>query len=96
MRPSEVLDRNRVMIRELAARHRMLNPRVFGSVARGDDRQGSDLDIMVDASPGADYLDLGGLQFDLQERLGLDVHLIFADGLKGAMRDRVLSDARPI
>jgi hypothetical protein len=74
----------------------MLNPRVFGSVARGEDREGSDLDIVVDALPGATYFDLGGLQFDLQERLGLDVHLVFADGLKGRMRDRVLADARPI
>ncbi len=49
MRPSEVLEKNREAIREATKRFNAANPRVFGSVARGEDRADSDLDILVDA-----------------------------------------------
>jgi len=62
MRPSLVLDLKRSAIRETASRFRTANPRVFGSVLHGTDRDGSDLDLLVDALPGATLFDLGGLQ----------------------------------
>jgi len=53
MRPSVVLDMKRSAVREAVSRFRTANPRVFGSVLHGTDRDGSDLDLLVDALPGA-------------------------------------------
>ena len=59
MRPSIVLDLMRSAIREAAGRFRTANPRIFGSVLHGTDQEGSDLDLLVDALPGATLFDLG-------------------------------------
>lgn len=96
MKPSAVLEANRLLIRELAVKHGAVNPRVFGSVARGEDRDDSDLDLLVDRPPGTTLLDLGGLQFDLQEQLGIAVHLVSATGLRGPSRDRILGEAKAV
>lgn len=96
MRPSLVLEANRDLIRDLTTRHKALNPRVFGSVARGEDREDSDLDIVVDLLPETTLLDLGGLQYDLQDKLGIEVHLVSARGLQGRMRDRILGEAKAV
>jgi predicted nucleotidyltransferase len=97
MRPSEVLEKNREAIREATARFNAANPRVFGSVARGEDRPDSDLDILVDALPGTTLLDLGGLQHELEHLFGgIKVDLVTPGGLRAAMRDRILSEARAI
>jgi predicted nucleotidyltransferase len=53
MRPSVVLEMKRSAVREAASRFHAANPRVFGSVRSGADRDGSDLDLLVDALPGA-------------------------------------------
>lgn len=66
MRPSLVLAQQRTAVREAAARFRAANPRVFGSVLRGTDREGSDLDLLVDALPETTLFDLGGLQDELE------------------------------
>ena len=70
MKPSEALHRQRTFIRQSIAAHRACNGRVFGSVARGEGREDRDLDLLVDALPGATLFDLGGLQMELEERLG--------------------------
>ncbi len=52
------------------------NPRVFGSVSRGDAGPGSDVDIVVELEEGRTLMDLGGLQLDLEDLLGMPVHMI--------------------
>ncbi|THV24729.1 nucleotidyltransferase family protein [Peteryoungia ipomoeae] len=96
MRPSDVLERNREAIRAVTARHRAANPRVFGSVARGEDGPESDLDILVDALPGMTLFDLGGLQSEMEDLLPCRVDIVTAGGLKARMRDRILAEARAI
>src|SRR5574337_1154951 len=76
MRPSVVLDMKRSAVREATGRFRAANPRVFGSVLHGTDRDGSDLDLLVDALPGATLFDLGGLQDELESLLGVHVDLL--------------------
>jgi hypothetical protein len=93
MRPSEVLNENRQAIRALAVRHRVANPRVFGSVARGEDREDSDLDILVDTLEETTLFDLGGLQHDLEILLQRRVDLATSKGLRPKVRDRVLAEA---
>lgn len=74
----------------------MANPRVFGSVVHGDDRDGSDLDILVDPLPGVTLFDLGGLQIELEEMLGVPVDLITPGDLPPKFRALVISEARPV
>lgn len=96
MRPSVVLDMNRSAVREMASRFRTANPRVFGSVLHGTDRDGSDLDLLVDALPGATLFDLGGLQDELESLLGLRVNLLTPGDLPLKFRAQVLAEAQPI
>ena len=56
MRPSEILAAKADEIREIIARYPVRNPRIFGSAARGDDEEGSDLDLLVDPLEGTTYL----------------------------------------
>ena len=61
MRPSLALDSNRDAIRRVVAAHRACNPRVFGSVAHGDDTEDSDLDILVDPTADTSLFDIGAI-----------------------------------
>lgn len=96
MRPSIAIANNRNAVREIAARYRVANPHVFGSVIRGTDGDGSDLDILVDALPGATLFDLGGLQAELESLLGVPVDLLTPGDLPPKFRVQVLAEARPI
>lgn len=96
MRPSVALEMKRAAVREAAGRFRATNARVFGSVAHGTDRDGSDLDLLVDPLPGATLFDLGGLQEELQEILGVQVDLLTPGDLPPKLRRLVLSEAKPV
>ncbi|MGA8170327.1 MAG: nucleotidyltransferase family protein [Methylocystis sp.] len=96
MKPSDALEQHREAVRAAVSRNRATNPRVFGSVLRGEDRDGSDLDILVDALPGATLFDLGGLQIELEEILGVRVDLLTPGDISRYFRERVLAEARPI
>lgn len=97
MRPSEMLEKNRDAIRAATKRFNAANPRVFGSVARGDDRPDSDIDILVDALPGSTLFSLGGLQHELEQMFGgRKVDLVTQGGLPASIRMRVLSEAKSI
>lgn len=72
------------------------NPRVFGSALYGTDRDGSDLDILVDALPGATLFDLGGLQDELQTLLGVRVDLLTPGDLPLKFRAQVVAEARAV
>lgn len=95
-KPSAVLNRNRQAIREAVARNKTANPRVFGSVIRGEDTEGSDIDILVDTLPGTSLFDLGGLQADLEDLLGVKVDVLTSDGLPQKWREEVLAEALPV
>lgn len=96
MKPSSALQVIREAIRKLVQRCRSRKPRVFGSVLRGEDREGSDLDILVDPLPGTTLLDLGGLQVELEELLGVRVDLLTPGDLRTRYREKVLREAIPI
>jgi predicted nucleotidyltransferase len=96
MKPSIALNLKRIAIREITSRYRASNPRVFGSVVHGTDRDGSDLDLLVDALPGATLFDLGGLQDELESLLGLHVDLLTPADLPQKFRSKVLSEAAPV
>ena len=95
MRPSEVLQQHLEEVRATIARFPVANPRLFGSVARGEDVEGSDLDILVDA-PTATLFELAGLEIELEDLLGIKVDIATSDELRRSIGARVQHDARPI
>jgi predicted nucleotidyltransferase len=96
MRPSEALHHKRDAIREAARRYRAANPRVFGSVVHGTDADGSHLDLLIDALPGATLFDIGGLHAELESLLGVPVDLLTPADLPAMLRAKVLAEAQPV
>ena len=96
MRPSVALNTKRHTVRDTVGRFRSTNPRIFGSVLHGTDGEGSDLDLLVDALPGATLLDLGGLQDELEALLGVHVDVRTPADLPPKFRTQVLSEAQPV
>jgi uncharacterized protein len=96
MKPSVALVHKRSAVRAATGRFRAANPRIFGSVLHGTDQDGSDLDVLVDALPGATLFDLGGLQAELEELLGVRVDVLTPQDLPHKLRAQVLAEAQPI
>lgn len=96
MRPSQALAAYREAIRTIASRHRVRNIRVFGSVLRGEDTDGSDLDLLVEPTEHTTLLDLGAIQFEVSELLGMGVDVLTPGALPEKWRTTVLSEAKEI
>ena len=94
MRPSEALSLHRVRIREIALSHRVRDVRVFGSAARGDDNEGSDLDLLVEPTGATTLLDIGAIRFELQQLLGLGVDVLTPNALPERIRAQVVQEAK--
>src|SRR3984957_19998925 len=96
MKPSEALENHRHDIRRLTLSRRAANPRVFGSAARREDMDGSDLDILVDTVPGATLFDLGGLFEDLKAGLGVPIDLVTGGELPPEISAEIVAEAKPV
>lgn len=96
MKPSQALHTHREEIRSIVEKYHASNARVFGSVLRGDDTDDSDLDLLVDPLPGATLFDMGGLQVDLEEMLGISVDVLTPGDLPAKFRNSVLQEAVPV
>lgn len=81
MTPPALLDRHRVAIRRVVADHHALDPRVFGSVSRGEDTEDSDRDLLVDPAEGMSLFDIGAMRWKLHDLLGVKVDVVSARGL---------------
>ena len=90
------LRRRKALLLDLAARHGASRLRVFGSVARGEATASSDIDFLVEMSPGRSLLDLGALQMALSQELGREVDVISEGGLRPPRREQILSEAQPL
>ena len=93
MKLDQLLEEKREEILRIAAQHGAREVRVFGSVARGETDQESDIDFLVELEPGRSLLDLGGLQMELESLLGRRVDVVTARGLRARIRERVLREA---
>jgi predicted nucleotidyltransferase len=96
MRPSERLNAHREQVRAIVAAHRAANPRVFDSVARGEDTDTSDLDILVESRGKLSLFDIGAIYNELTELLGVEVDVLTANALPDKFRERVIAEAVPI
>jgi predicted nucleotidyltransferase len=90
---NELLKEKREEILRIAAKHGARNIRVFGSVARAEADEKSDIDFLVEMEAGRSLLDMGGLLMDLRQLLGREVDIVTEQGLKKRIRDRVLRQA---
>jgi predicted nucleotidyltransferase len=92
----QLLQEKREAILQLAAKHGARNVRVFGSVARREANEQSDIDFLVDMEPGRSLMDQGGLLMDLRELLGREVDVVTEKGLYWLLRRRILKEAKPL
>jgi predicted nucleotidyltransferase len=93
---SRLLEEHREKILELAARHGASNVRVFGSLARGEGSEGSDLDLLVTLEDTRSLLDLVGLKQDIEDLLHRPVDVVTEPALSPYIRGRVLAEALPL
>ena len=89
----KLLGEKREEILRIAAGRGARNVRVFGSVARGEADEESDIDFLVEMEPGRSLLDMGGLLMDLRDLLGRKVDVVSERGIKTRIRERVLREA---
>jgi predicted nucleotidyltransferase len=85
-------ERRAEILRILGA-HGARHPRIFGSVARGQSRPSSDLDVLVEMEPGRTLLDLVGLEQELGDALGRHVDVVTDGGISPYLRDRIVAEA---
>jgi predicted nucleotidyltransferase len=96
MRPSVALQKNTERIRVIIARYPVRNVRVFGSAARGDDVDGSYLDLLVEPTEQTTLYDLAGLKLELEALLGLGVDIATPRALRTGLGGRIADDLRPL
>lgn len=96
MQLDQLLQEKREEILRITAEHGAHNVRVFGSAARRDAGEGSDIDLLVEFEPGRTLLDPAALVADLEELLGRKVDVVTESGLYWLLRRRILKEARAL
>src|SRR3989344_4290910 len=76
-----------------AAHHGMKNVRLFGSVARGEEKEDSDVDFLVEVESGKSLFDLVGFGQDVEDILGCRADVVSQRGLSPYLKDRILNEA---
>ncbi|MGA7876525.1 MAG: nucleotidyltransferase family protein [Desulfoferrobacter sp.] len=93
---SESVGKKREKILALTARYGVTNVSIFGSVARGEEKADSDVDLLIEMEEGRSLLDLSHLLQDMEELLGCKVHIVEPEAIHWAIRDRILEEAVPL
>lgn len=91
-----LLRRRRPRLLDAARRHGVGRVRVFGSLARGEETAGSDVDLLVELAPDRTLLDIAAFRREAQQILGTPVDVATTDMLKPRIRDEVLAEALPL
>ena len=92
----EIIKSNREAILKIAAKHGAKNVRIFGSVARGEDDEKSDIDFMVEMGPERSLYDHAALLLELQELMKIKVDVVTEKGINARIRGRVLKETIPV
>jgi predicted nucleotidyltransferase len=92
----ELVEARREEIKAIVARHHGLSVAIFGSVARGEERPGSDIDFLVELAPNARPIEILSIGVELEEVLGVKVDVGTPASLREALRDVVLAEAVPL
>ena len=86
----------RAKVQHVLRKRGVVSAAVFGSVARGEQNDDSDIDILVELEKGRTLIDLSGLRLDLAELLGREVDVVTANALHPRLRDQILGELVPI
>ena len=92
----EALNKNRVQIRQIVASHHASNARVFGSVAKGEDTNQSDLDILIEPTNETTLFDIGAIRRKLKDLLGVTVDVLTPNSLPDHFREEVIASSVPV
>jgi len=95
MRPSVALELHRSVIREIVERHKCRNPRVFGSIVRGEDTEESNLDLIVETD-GASLIELARIEYEIAEIVGVRAIIHTPRNYPPEERERILAEAQPV
>lgn len=90
------LETKKEEILRIAQKHGAYNIRIFGSVARGEAHEDSDVDFIIDAGPDTSPWFPGGLLVELEKLLGRKVHILTEDSIHWYLREKVLREAVPL
>jgi uncharacterized protein len=96
VKPSVAFEAHRSSVRRVVEAHQARNPRVFGSIARGENTINSDLDLLVDTTGGTSLFYIPAIEIELERLMGIPVYVTTAGALRGALRERVLAEAAPV
>ena len=96
MKPSDALHAHRAAIRSIVAAHHAGNPRVFGSVLRGEDSIDSDLDLLIEPTAETTLMDIGASRFELKRLLGVEVDVLTPGALPDNFRAQVMAEAEQV
>ncbi len=90
----QTLHRNNII--DIVTKYGGSNIRIFGSIARGEDKPDSDLDILIDIEDGRSLFDIIAIQQDLEDILGRKVDVVTDGGLSPYLKEYILDEARPL
>lgn len=93
---TELKTQYRAQILALAAKQGVESIRVFGSVARGEQTESSDVDFLIHVPKGTDLMDVGGLHWRLEEMLSTKVHVVMDSSISPYMEQAILAEAVPL
>ena len=96
LKPSIALEQHRDAIRQIVERHHAVNPRIFGSVLHDEDTDQSDLDILIDPTEETTLFDVGAIQVEISELLGVAVDVLTPGALPDRWKKAVLNEARSV
>ncbi len=96
VKPSIALERHRAAIRQIVERHNAVNARIFGSVLHGKDTYESDLDILIDTTEETTLFDVGAIQVEISELLGVDVDVLTPGAIPDRWKMEVLKEAQTV
>jgi uncharacterized protein len=96
MKPSDSLRAHREQVLGAISRYPVRNPRIFGSVARGDDLETSDVDILVDPEEHTSYYDIADLELELSAILGFNVDVLTPGDLASDVAARIARDVKAL
>jgi predicted nucleotidyltransferase len=92
----ELLRQKREDILQIASKHGVTRIRIFGSAARGESREDSDIDFLIEVNGPTTPWFPGSLVADLEKLLGLRVDVVEPDAIRKPLRDRILQEAVPL
>ena len=91
-----LVDSRRDEIKAIVARHHGRSVAIFGSVARGEEQPGSDIDFLVELAPGARPIEILSIGVELEEAVGVKVDVGTPTALRERFRDDILAEALPL